>query len=77
MKCPKCNIKLYDKCCPRCGYLENGNKVSLKDKPEKYIDEKILIIILISYIETKIGLCQHYWEEYILLFINVYLHLFL
>ena len=40
MKCPKCNIDLYDKCCPRCGYLENGNKVSLKDKPEKYIDEK-------------------------------------
>ncbi|MBP3766381.1 MAG: hypothetical protein J6G98_04295 [Bacilli bacterium] len=40
MKCPNCNIKLVDKCCPRCGYLENGNKVSLKEKPEKYIDEK-------------------------------------
>ena len=40
MKCPKCNIKLYDKCCPRCGYLENGNKVNLNGLPDKYVDEK-------------------------------------
>lgn len=40
MECPKCNIKMYDNCCPRCGYLANGNNINLKDKAEKFIDEK-------------------------------------
>ncbi len=40
MKCTKCNIELIDGCCPKCGYLMNGNKVSLENRPEKFIDEK-------------------------------------
>ena len=36
MKCIKCNGKIVDGCCVRCGYLENGNqiKTKVKDKNE-------------------------------------------
>ncbi len=40
MKCPKCNTKIFDKCCPRCGYLINGININLKETPEKFVDEK-------------------------------------
>jgi len=27
MICPKCNGKIVDGCCTKCGYLENGNRI--------------------------------------------------
>lgn len=41
MNCPKCGGKIFDSCCVKCGYLINGNKVSLKDKKDKNEDIKI------------------------------------
>lgn len=31
MMCPKCNFKLVDGCCVKCGYLSNGNQVKNVD----------------------------------------------
>ncbi|MBR6690538.1 MAG: hypothetical protein IKL65_04335 [Bacilli bacterium] len=31
MKCSRCNGKIVDCCCVKCGYLENGNKIENKE----------------------------------------------
>lgn len=31
MNCPKCNSKLVDGCCIKCGYLNNGNQIENKN----------------------------------------------
>ena len=41
MNCPNCGGKIFDGCCVKCGYLNNGNKISLKDKKDKNEDVKI------------------------------------
>lgn len=30
MNCPKCNSKMIDNCCIKCGYMMNGNNVTMK-----------------------------------------------
>lgn len=30
MNCPKCNSKMIDNCCIKCGYMSNGNTVTMK-----------------------------------------------
>ena len=31
MKCDKCGGQIIDGCCIKCGYLENGNKIEIKE----------------------------------------------
>lgn len=36
MNCPKCNGKIIDNCCVKCGYLTNGNKIENREIDKNY-----------------------------------------
>lgn len=42
MICPKCNSKIVNGCCIRCGYIDSGNKIQNGDMDiDKYSDMKM------------------------------------
>lgn len=40
-KCPKCHSEVLDECCLKCGYMANGNNVSLEEAPDQNRDIKL------------------------------------
>ncbi|MCM1370922.1 MAG: hypothetical protein NC181_03420 [Clostridium sp.] len=41
MLCPKCNSKIINNCCIKCGYMLNGNYVGKVSKIDKFEDQKL------------------------------------
>lgn len=41
IKCPKCHSEVLDGCCLKCGYMFNGNTVSLEEPRDRNQDIKL------------------------------------
>ena len=41
IKCPKCHSEVLDGCCLKCGYMFNGNTVSLEESQDRNQDIKL------------------------------------